>query len=88
VPLFFFVLHFFYIHLLAVGVSYLRYGEVREVFESPDLAHFPFSAPSGWNVGLPAIYALWALVVITLFPLCRWYAAARRRHAIWWLSYL
>lgn len=88
VPLFFFVLHFFYIHLLAVLVSYLRYGEVREVFESPDLAHFPFSAPPGWNVGLPAIYALWALVVITLFPLCRRYARVRQRNAAWWLSYL
>ncbi|HEY3785260.1 MAG TPA: heparan-alpha-glucosaminide N-acetyltransferase domain-containing protein [Steroidobacteraceae bacterium] len=38
VPLFFFVLHFFYIHLLAVGVSYLRCGEVREVPGSRSLS--------------------------------------------------
>lgn len=88
VPLFFFVLHFFLIHLLAVAVSYLRYGEVRETFQSPDLAHFPFSAPPGWNVGLPAIYALWVVVVIALFPLCRWYAGVRQRQGAWWLSYL
>jgi uncharacterized membrane protein len=88
VPLFFFVLHFFLIHLLVVAVSYLRYGEVSETFQSPDLAHFPFSAPPSWNVGLPAIYGLWIMVVLTLFPLCRWYAALRQRRHSWWLSYL
>jgi len=88
VPLFFFVLHFFVIHLLAVAVSYLRYGTVRDMFQSPDLAHFPFSAPPGWGVGLPAIYALWAAVVIALFPLCRWYARVKRRRHNRWLGYL
>ena len=88
VPLFFYVLHFYLIHLGVVAVSYLRYGEVSETFESPDLGHFPFSAPPGWNVGLPAIYALWIVVVLALFPLCRWYAALRQRERSWWLSYL
>jgi uncharacterized membrane protein len=88
VPLFFFVLHFFLIHLLAVALSFLRYGEVREVFASPDLRHFPFSAPPGWDIGLPAIYALWVVVVIAMFPLCRWYAGVKRHRKDWWLSYL
>lgn len=88
VPLFFYVLHFFLIHLLAVAASYLRYGEVSEVFRSPDLGHFPFSAPPGWNLGLPFVYLVWAVVVIALYPLCRWYADLRRRHHAWWLSYL
>ena len=88
VPLFFYVLHFYLIHLIVVGVSYLRYGEVSETFESPDLAHFPFSAPPGWNVGLPAIYTLWIVVVLALFPLCRWYSDLRQRERSWWLSYL
>jgi len=88
VPLFFYVLHFFLIHLLAVLVSYLRYGTVSEMFQSPDLAHFPFSAPPGWNVGLPAVYALWMVVVVALYPLCRWYARLKRRRHDWWLSYL
>jgi uncharacterized membrane protein len=88
VPLFFFILHFVLIHLLAAAVSLLRYGEVHEVFESPDLRHFPFSAPPGWDSGLPAIYALWVVVVIAMFPLCRWYAGFKRRRSDWWLSYL
>lgn len=88
VPLFFFALHFYLIHLMAVAFSYFRYGEVSETFQSPDLGHFPFSAPPGWNIGLPAIYALWAVVIIVLFPLCRWYAALKQRERRWWLSYL
>lgn len=88
VPLFFFVLHFYLIHLLAVAASWVRYGHVRETFESPDIAHFPFSAPPGWDLGLPMVYAVWVVVVVSLYPLCRWYAALRQRRHDWWLSYL
>jgi uncharacterized membrane protein len=88
VPLFFFVLHFFLIHLLAVAASGLRYGMVGEVFRSPDLGHFPFSQPSGWDAGLPAIYTLWLAVVLMMFPLCRWYARVKQRRKDWWLGYL
>jgi uncharacterized membrane protein len=88
VPLFFFVVHFYLIHLLAVAVSYLRYGKVSEMFQSPDLGHFPFSQPPGWDVGLPMIYLLWLTVLVIMFPLCRWYARVKRNKARWWLSYL
>jgi len=89
VPLFFYVLHFYLIHLLAVGASWLRYGEMKEMFQSPDLAHFPFSQPPGWAApGLPLVYGVWIFVVVALYPLCRWYAGLRRRRTEWWLSYL
>jgi len=88
VPLFFYVLHFYLIHLLAVVASWARYGRVREMFQSPDITHFPFTAPPGWNLGLPMVYAVWLLVVVSLYPLCRWYAGLRRQRHDWWLSYL
>ncbi|WP_447735093.1 DUF1624 domain-containing protein [Rhodanobacter soli] len=88
VPLFFYVLHFYLIHLLAVAASYLRYGSVDGLFRSPDLGHFPFTAPPGWAAPLPVIYLLWVFVVIALYPLCRWYAGVKRRRKDWWLSYL
>lgn len=88
VPLFFYVLHFYLIHLLATAASYLRYGEVAEMFSSPDLGHFPFSAPPGWDLGLSMVYLVWVAVVLALYPLCRWYAGLRQRHRAWWLSYL
>ncbi len=88
VPLFFYVLHFYLIHLLAVVACYLRFGDASGMFESPDLSRFPFTAPPGWPVGLPVIYLLWALVVVIMYPLCRWYAGVKRRRTAWWLSYL
>lgn len=88
IPLFFFILHFFLIHLLAVLASGLRYGEIGEMFRSPDLAHFPFSQPPGWGAPLPVIYAVWIAVVLFLYPLCRWYAQVKQRNKAWWLSYL
>ena len=88
IPLFFFVLHFFLIHLLAVLASWLRYGEIGEMFRSPDLGHFPFSQPPGWGAPLPVIYAVWIAVVLILYPSCRWYAQVKQRHNVWWLSYL
>lgn len=88
VPLFFYGLHFYLIHLLAVVVCYVGYGDVGGMFRSPDLGHFPFTAPPGWGLGLPWIYAIWIGVVLALYPLCCWYAGLKRRRRDWWLSYL
>jgi uncharacterized membrane protein len=88
VPLFFFVLHFFLIHLLATLAGFLRYGRVGEMFRSPDVAHFPFSAPPDWGAGLTVVYAVWIGVLLILYPLCRWYDGIKRRSDAWWLGYL
>jgi uncharacterized membrane protein len=88
VPLFFYVLHFYLIHLLATVASYLRFGEVANTFHSPDLAHFPFSQPAGWGAGLGIIYLVWIAVLLLMFPLCNWYARLKGRRKDWWLSYL
>jgi uncharacterized membrane protein len=88
VPLFFYVLHFYLIHLLAVGASFVRYGTVSGMFQSPDLAHFPFTEPPGWGAPVPIVYAIWAFVLLAMYPLCRWYAGVKQRRTDWWLSYL
>jgi uncharacterized membrane protein len=88
VPLLFYVLHFYLIHLLAAAASYLRFGEVANTFRSPDLAHFPFTQPTGWGAHLSIIYLIWIAVLVLMFPLCYWYARFKRRRKDWWLSYL
>jgi uncharacterized membrane protein len=45
VPLFYYMLHLCLIHLIAVGICYVRYGAVHCMFESPDLANTPFTRP-------------------------------------------
>jgi uncharacterized membrane protein len=88
VPMFYYLLHFFTIHVLAVIVCYARYGEIHSMFQSPDLANFPITQPPGWGLNLPWVYLIWIAVVIAVYPLCRWYAALRQRSNNPWLSYL
>ncbi len=88
VPMFYYVLHFTLIHLLAVATCLVRYGSAHWMTESPDLGHYPFSAPPDWGYSLPVVYLVWALVVIATYPLCRWFAAVKQRRTDWWLSYL
>jgi uncharacterized membrane protein len=88
VPMFYYVLHFFLIHLLAVVTCYVRYGSAHWMFESPDLAHYPFSPPPGWGYSLPVVYLVWVVVVAAMYPLCRWFAALKQRRDDAWLSYI
>jgi len=88
VPLFYFILHFFLIHALTVVVSLARFGDAHGMFQSPSLDRYPISPPPGWPVSLPVVYAIWMGVVLTMYPLCRWFAGVRARRTEWWLSYL
>jgi uncharacterized membrane protein len=88
VPMFYFLLHFPLIHLIAVAVCYARYGAIHWMFESPGLDRYPFTPPPGWGFSLPVVYLVWATVVISVYPLCRWYATVKARRTDWWLSYL
>lgn len=88
VPLFYYVLHFTLIHALAVLVCYARFGTAHWLFESPDIAHYPFTAPPGWGYPLPIVYLVWAGVIVATYPLCRWFASLKQRRRDPWLSYL
>jgi len=33
-------------------------------------------------------YLAWFLALLVLYPLCRWYAAIKRRRGEWWWTYL
>ena len=86
-PLFYFVLHLTLIHLLAVIVCYAeRRGalDVR-VAESRRLS---VHAAAGLGLSLPVIYLLWVVVVVSLYPVCAWFAWVKQRRRDWWLSYL
>jgi uncharacterized membrane protein len=88
VPMFYYLLHIPLIHLLALAFCYARYGQVHWMFESPNLGSFPITPPPGWGYPLPIVYLMWMVVVVTLNPLCRWFAGVRQRRSDWWLSYL
>jgi uncharacterized membrane protein len=88
VPMFYYIAHILVIHTLAFAASFVRYGEVRWVFESPTLDRFPITQPPGWPASLPWVYLIWISVLVILYPACRWYSRKKLGSANPWLSYL
>jgi uncharacterized membrane protein len=82
VPFAFYVPHFLLIHVMAVLLGIAQGFDARQFFT------IFFFFPKGYGVGLPGVYALWAVVVIVLYPFCRWVAALKARRRDWWLSYV
>ncbi len=88
VAMFYYLAHILLLHLIAVLVSFARYGTARYMFESARPDQFPVTQPPGWANPLPVVYLLWIVVVVLLYPLCRWYAALKARSGNPLLSYL
>ncbi len=88
VPLLYYVLHMASLHLLAVAICLMRFGNVHWMFESRDLGEYPFHAPPGWGLGLAGVYLCWVFAVVSLYPVCAWFAALKQRRKEAWLSYL
>jgi len=85
VPMFYYLLHIYVIHLLAIGVSLAFHQPILHGSVIADFAR----KPSGYGHGLPFIYAMWILAVAILYFPCRWFMDFRARHRDWpWLSYL
>lgn len=85
VPMFYYILHFYFIHILVVIVFYIQgFGNADIV--SPNTP-FLFRPPAfGFN--LWGVYAVWLLLVVILYPLCKCYNRYKSTHKSWWLSYL
>ena len=89
VPLAFFIVHVFVLHLAAVALCAATGYSAHWLFQpvQPDTI-FP-TQPPGYGLSLPGVYAAWACVLLLLYRPCRAYAAYKRRHPEKaWLSYL
>lgn len=73
VPFFFYVVHIYLIHALAVAAGLATAGT---------LASNP-----GIGLSLAGIYFIWLLVLVLLYPVCRWFAGLKAHGGGWW-SYL
>lgn len=86
VPLFYYVLHIYLIHLLAILVAKLSHQPVSWLWHG---AMFVLGVPAGYGHGLPFIYGIWFLVLVILYLPCVWFMEYKRQHRDWtWLSYL
>jgi uncharacterized membrane protein len=86
VPLFFYVGQWLVAHGLAVLAGYFAGQPIGWLFvgviEQP--------RPNPGNLGFPlwVVHVVWFVGLLLLYPLCRWFAAVKRRRRDWWLSYL
>jgi uncharacterized membrane protein len=88
VPFFYYVLHIPLIHVIALLLSVASYGEVIPwMFGNHPIMPEP-PAPEGYGYGLPAVYAVTAVVVAMLYLPCRWFAGVRATRRSGWVSYL
>jgi uncharacterized membrane protein len=76
VPLFYYILHIYLLHGMALLASYLfRNGAPAGIFDHP-------------GYSLPLVYVFWLSAVIVLYFPCRWFMQVKMTHKKWWLSYL
>jgi len=80
VPLFFYVAHLYLLRFSAAPLAAMRFGSSA------------FQPPPG-HAGSPECrlwvgYLAWALAILLLYPLCRWFARKKSHSRAWWFSYL
>ncbi len=87
VPLFYYILHFYLIHISSILSYMIIYGKSWSDLD------FHFSAgfggiPAGVGYMLPWVYFAWISIVISLYPICKWYHRYKSQHNHWWLGYV
>jgi uncharacterized membrane protein len=87
VPMFFYIVHIYFIHILALiaavatGYSISDMTFTTWVTDSVNLKGY------GFNLGV--VYLVWIGIVLLLYPVCLWYDRYKTSHKEkWWLSYL
>jgi len=85
VPLFYFLIHWYILHPIMFLIVFLQ------GYKTADLIFgFNLGRPKGVSgVNLFWIYVIWILVVIMLYPLCKWYGRYKQNHKEkTWLRFL
>jgi uncharacterized membrane protein len=86
VPFFYYVLHFYMLHILLVIAFFISGHTTAEII---DVQGSPFwFRPSNFGYGLPVVYLVWIAVVVALYLPCRWFSNYKMAHRQWWLSYI
>jgi uncharacterized membrane protein len=91
VPLFYFVVHFYAVHAVAALLALARYGTGALAFlfqPMPSMGGSLEVYPTQFGYDLWVVFLVWAIIVLALYPACRWFAAIKARRNDWWLSYL
>jgi uncharacterized membrane protein len=88
VPFFYYILHIYLIHLMAViAAEFTGFG--WEIMVSMPTMIFRIEALRGYGFNLITVYVVWIIVILLLYPLCKKFDNYKQSHKEkWWLSYL
>jgi len=86
VPLFYFVIHFYVIHIITLFMLILQGFNWSQL----EFALGTFGRPKGFESGLPlwSIYFIWIFVVMILYKPCLWFGKYKAENQHWWLKYI
>jgi uncharacterized membrane protein len=87
VPMFYYIIHIYVIHALAMIAA------AATGFKWSDMVLTAWVSMNkqlkGYGYSLLVVYLIWIVLVLALYPLCKWYDNYKRNHrGKWWLSYL
>jgi uncharacterized membrane protein len=89
VPFFYYILHFYLLHLIAMFFFLARGHSFSEGIHHNNAGFLPNFIIPGEGYSLWVVYAVWISVVLVLYPLCKWFSDYKMRHRDKkWLSYL
>ena len=89
VPLFYFIVHLYAAHFVALVLAFMRYGKAPFLVETlPALGGARDMFPPDLGHPLWVVYAVWAAIVVMLYPVCSWFGRVKQRRTDWWLRYL
>jgi uncharacterized membrane protein len=83
VPFFYFLFHFFLIHLACMIIFFINGHTLAEANTGMLLFR-----PADFGYSLPVVYGIWITLVVVLYPVCKAYGKYKERRSHWWLSYL
>jgi uncharacterized membrane protein len=84
VPLFYYIMHLFVLHGMAL-LTAVALGFPATYFTE---STHSFAGKPHWGYSLPAVYMWWMLAIAILYIPCFWYMQIKSHYKKWWLSYL
>ncbi|MEI7526096.1 MAG: heparan-alpha-glucosaminide N-acetyltransferase domain-containing protein [Mariniphaga sp.] len=87
VPFFYYVLHLYLIHILAMGFAQFSGFGWQKLILPGWIGELPGFKGYGWDLWV--VYLVWIGIVALLYPLCKRFDQYKTTHkSKWWLSYL
>jgi uncharacterized membrane protein len=84
VPFFYYVIHFYVLHISALIALVVVTGAMPSSLSM----HMFNPSAKAITCQLPVVYLIWIALVALMYWPCKWFAGVKARRRDWWLSYL